>query len=142
VISEFETAFRVHLETADAEIRPYLGELDSAETMEGIINDSKQIIFYDLKGDTWEHQFKKRVEYSLYFVSATTSNSSAHRQKAKSELIQLIEKIDAKFLTFQCAGISEYPKQRTLKKLQDGICGIGYLVVYERTLDVTVETGK
>jgi hypothetical protein len=136
VINEFEAAFKAHLETAGVEVRPYLGEFDSADTMEGIVKEGNQIIFYDLKGDLWQHQFRKRVDYSLYFVGCTASKNPSYRQKTKSDLINLIEKIDEKFLTFVCSAVSEYSKQRTLKKLQDGFSDFGYLVVYERNFDV------
>jgi hypothetical protein len=139
LIIEFEQAFFEHLETDGVEIRPYLGEFDDAETMNGIIREGKNIIFYSLNGDEWSHLNKKRAEYSLYFVGTTVSGNAFCRQKIRNDLIELIEATDAKFINFKNVPISLYPTIKTLKKIKDNFTELGYLTIYERVFNVEFE---
>jgi hypothetical protein len=139
LIAEFEIAFFEHLKTDGVEIRPYLGEFDDTETMNDIIGEGKNIIFYSLNGDEWLHLNKKRAEYSFYFVGTTVSENAFYRQKMRNDLIELIEATDAKFLNFKNVPTSLYPTAKTLKKIKDNFTEFGYLIIYERVFNVEFE---
>jgi hypothetical protein len=140
LLQEFEGAFIQHLtQDKDVEVRTYLGEFDSQETMDGIIKDGKNIIFFDFTGDSYEHPFRKQCDYSLYFVGATASKSAVYRKEIKDKIIKLIEQTDEKFLTFHSPEYTIPPLTKTLKKIRDNFTdNFGYLVTFERTFSVQI----
>ncbi|MFV0481341.1 MAG: hypothetical protein ACK5LP_05095 [Campylobacteraceae bacterium] len=138
MLNNFINKFKTHIKNELAvEVRMYTGAFDDKDTMEGIIKAGKNIIFIDFNSDTFTHLFKKNISISLYYVACTPSKNETYRIKAKEELMDLIENIDNKFLSFKTPNNINTPNAKSLKKLQDGFMeDFGYVVVYERVFEV------
>jgi len=117
-----------------AKTRKYQGELSNLENAK-MLSSELPLVMVDFVGDTHIGALKKVAEFNLYIVHISYSSNTQHREETKTELIELLERVDEAISSQSLAG-SQYIQLKRARKLFDGKSNRAYLSVFMRTLQV------
>lgn len=129
---EKELIYLIDRNYKDILVSPYLGEFSDMKEFEKCLNSQMQILV-DFESQKYINKVEKLATYKIYFISRTSNKSANYRQKAKFELLNLVEDVDQLLLNHAPKhgyGIS----LESLNKTFTGVSDYGYLYIMERTI--------
>lgn len=139
LLKEFEKQLIDTIDTSfkNIKVSSYLGEFENIKEFEKCVKNVP-LILVGFESERYINLAQKEATYKIYFVNATQNKDEIYRQKAKFEVLDLLERVDEILRDSKLCNEFRIELEGAVR-VYEGISDYGYLSIFSRQIKTKMQ---